>query len=96
MYTACGFNNSNIEIHHIHMNNLNRISVLHGASLVAQMVKNQPANAEIMGSIPGLGRSPGEGNGNPLQYSYLENPMDRGTWQTVVHGVTKSWTLLSN
>ena len=66
------------------------------ASLVAQMVKNQPANAEIMGSIPGLGRSPGEGNGNPLQYSYLENPMDRGTWQTVVHGVTKSWTLLSN
>ena len=60
------------------------------------MVKNQPANAEIMGSIPGLGRSPGEGNGNPLQYSYLENPMDRGTWQTVVHGVTKSWTLLSN
>ena len=66
------------------------------ASLVAQMVKNQPANAEIMGSIPGLGRSPGEGNGNPLQYSYLENPMDRGTWQTVVHWVTKSWTLLSN
>ena len=60
------------------------------------MVKNQPANAEIMGSIPGLGRSPGEGNGNPLQYSYLENPMDRGTWQTVVHWVTKSWTLLSN
>ena len=66
------------------------------ASLVAQMVKNLPANAEDMGSVPGLGRSPGEGNGNPLQYSYLENPMDRGTWQTVVHWVTKSWTLLSN
>ena len=60
------------------------------------MVKNLPANAEDMGSVPGLGRSPGEGNGNPLQYSCLENPMDRGTWQTVAHGVTKSWTLLSN
>ena len=42
--------------------------------------------------IPGLGRSPGEGNGYPLQYSGLENSMDRGTWQATVHGVTKSWT----
>jgi len=42
-----------------------------------------------MGWIPGLGRSPGEGNGNPLQYSYLENPMDRGAWQATVCGVTK-------
>ena len=40
-------------------------------------------------SIPGLGRPPGEGNGNPLQYSYLENPMDRGVWQATVHGVTR-------
>ena len=42
-----------------------------------------------MGSIPGLGRSPGEGNGNPLQYSCLENPMDRGAWQAIIHRVTK-------
>ena len=43
-------------------------------------------------SIPGLGRSPGEGNGNPLQYSCLENPTDRGAWQATVHGVTKTFT----
>ena len=48
------------------------------------------------GSIPGLGRSPGEGNGNPLQYSCLKNPMDRGTWWATVHGVAKSRTQLSN
>ena len=53
-------------------------------------------NAGDMGSIPGTGRSPGEGNGNPLQYSCLENPMDRGAWETTVHGVTKSRTRLSN
>ena len=46
-------------------------------------------NAGDLGSIPGSGRSPGEGNGNPLQYSCLENPMDRGVWQTTVHGLTK-------
>ena len=46
-------------------------------------------NAEDLGLIPGLGRSPGEGNGNPLQSSCLENPMDRGAWWTVVHGVKK-------
>ena len=57
-----------------------------GASLVAQSVKNLPANA---GSIPGLGRFPGEGNGNPLQYTYLGNPMDRGAWQATVQGVIK-------
>ena len=45
-----------------------------------------------MGSIPGLGRYPGEGIGNPLQYSCLDNPMDKGAWQTTVHGVTKSGT----
>ena len=49
-------------------------------SLVAQMVKASAYNAGDLGSIPGLGRSPGEGNGNPLQYSCLENPMDRGAW----------------
>ena len=48
------------------------------------------------GSIPGLGRSPGEGNGNPLQDYCLENPMDRGAWQATVHGVAKSRTRLSD
>ena len=59
------------------------------------MVKNPPASAGNTGdtsSIPGSGRSPGGGNGNPLQYSFLENPMDRGAWQATVHGVTKSQT----
>ena len=50
------------------------------------VVKGLPANAGDGGSIPGLGRSPGEQNGNPLQYSCLENPMDRGVWQAAVHG----------
>ena len=57
------------------------------------------ASACIMGdpdSIPGLGRSPGEGKGNPLQYAWLENPMDRGTWWATIHGVAKSRTQLSN
>ena len=52
-------------------------------------VKNLPANAENVGSIPGSGRSAGEGNGNTLQYSCLENPMDRGAWCATVHGITK-------
>ena len=52
-------------------------------------------NVGDLGSIPGLGRSPGEGNGNPLQYSYLENPMDGGAWQATVHGVAKNQTLTS-
>ena len=59
------------------------------------MLKNPPANAgdaRDMGSICGSGRAPGEGNGNPLQYSCLENHMDRGAWQATVQGVTKSWT----
>ena len=59
------------------------------------MVKNPPANAGDVGSIPGTGRSPGGGNGKPLQYSCLENPMDRGAWQATVPGVTKSKTRLS-
>ena len=61
------------------------------------MVKNPPADAgdaRDIGSIPGSGRSPGGGNGNPLQYSCLENPMDRGAWRAAVHGVTKSRTWL--
>ena len=53
-------------------------------------------NAGDQGSFPGLGRSPGEGNGTPLQYSYLENPMDGGAWWATVHEVAKSWTQLSD
>ena len=60
------------------------------------MVKDLPANAGDVGSIPGFERSPAEGNGYPLQYSRLENPMDRGAWQVTVHGVSKSRTRLSN
>ena len=65
------------------------------------MIKNPLANAEDtrdtrdVGSIPGSGRSPEEGNENPLQYSCLENPRDRGTWRATVHGLTKSRTRLS-
>ena len=55
------------------------------------VVKNPPANAGDAGSIPGLGKSPGEGNGNPFQYSCLKNPMDRAAWWATVHGVIKSW-----
>ena len=55
------------------------------------VVKNLPVNAGDVGSIPGSGRSPGEGNGNPLQYSCLENSMDRATWQAIVPGAAKSW-----
>ena len=66
------------------------------ASLVAQRLKCLPCNAGDLGSIPGSGRSPGEGNGNPLQYSCLENPMDRGAWWATVHGVAKSRTQLSD
>ena len=63
------------------------------------VVKNSPAKAADAGDkglIPGSGRSPGVGNGNPLKYSCLENSMDRGVWQAAVHGVTKSRTQLSN
>ena len=53
-------------------------------------------NAGDLGLTPGLGKSPGEGNGNPLQYSCLENPMNRESWWATVHGVAKSWTGLSD
>ena len=61
------------------------------------MVKNLPANAgdvRDVGSIPASGRSPGEAHGNPLQYSFLENPIDRGAWWVTVHRVPKGWTRL--
>ena len=75
-----------------------------GASQVVLVVKkkkkkNQPANAgdtRDTGSIPGSGRSPGKGNGNPFQYSCLGNPLDRGSWQATVHGVVKSQTRLKD
>ena len=73
-----------------------------GAFLVAQLVKNLPAVLETacktgdLGLIPGSGSSPGEGNGNPVQYSCLRHPMDRRSWQTIVHRVAKSWTQLSD
>ena len=63
---------------------------------MALVVKNPPANvgdARDTSSIPGSGRSPGGGHGNPCQYSYLENPMDRGAWRAIVHGVTESDTM---
>ena len=58
--------------------------------------KQSACNAGDPGSIPGLGRSPGEGNGNPLQYSCLENSMDREAWWAIVHGAAKNWTRLSD
>ena len=63
---------------------------------MTQTVKNLPANAGDLGSIPGLGRSPGQGNDNLLQYSCLENPMNRGAWWAAVRGVAKSWTGLKD
>ena len=63
-----------------------------GASVVGSDGKQSACNAEDLGSTPGLGRFPGEGNDNPLQYSCLENSMDRGAWWTIVHGVTESRT----
>ena len=65
-------------------------------SLVVQGLGLCALTAEGAGSIPGLGRSPGEGNGNPFQYSCLENSMDRGAWQATIHGVVNSWTRLNN
>ena len=74
-----------------------RLIALCWAFQVALMVKNLPANSgdrEDTSLIPGSGRSPGGGHGIPLQYSCLENPMDRGAWQPMVHRVTKSQTWL--
>ena len=67
----------------------------HSSSLIVQSVESA-SNAGDLGWIPGSGRSPGAGNGNPLQYSCLENPMDRGDWQATARGVTESKTRLSD
>ena len=63
---------------------------------MALVAKNPPASARDAASIPGSGRSPGVGNGNPLQYSCLENPMNREAWQAIAHGVAKSQIPLSD
>ena len=79
---------------HIYLNTYVYVSSL-GASPVALVVKNLSDNAgdiRDLGSIPGSGRFPGGGHGNPLQYSCLKNPMDRGAWRAMVHSVTKSQT----
>ena len=80
------------------LSNLARATHTERASQVALGVKNPPADAEDIGnvdSIPGSGRCPGGGHGNPLRYSCLESPMDRGAWQATVHGVAKSRTRLN-
>ena len=61
-----------------------------GVSQMVLVIKNLPANAGDLDSIPGSGRSPGERHGKPLQYSYLEYPMDKGTWWATIHSVGKS------
>ena len=83
--------------HHLaldtHYSLLNTHLYSRGASQVVLVVKNPPANAGDLRE-PGSGRPPGGGPGNPLQYPFLENPMDRGTWRATVHGIAKSWTRL--
>jgi len=66
------------------------------STFVAHMGKESTCNSRDLGSVPGLGRSPGEGKGYPLQYSCLENSTDRGAWWATVHGVAKSQTQLSD
>ena len=68
---------------------LNGLSVVQLPSIAQTVGKECACNAGDSGSISGSGRSPGEGNGNPLQYSYLENPRDRGAWWATVHGVSR-------
>ena len=64
--------------------------------LGGSVIKNPPANAGKLGLIPEMGRAPGEGNGNPLQYCCQGNPIDRGVWRSTVHGAPKSKTQLSS
>ena len=70
------------------------LNSLLGRAALVQMVRNLPANSGDVVSIPGLRRSPGEGNGYPLHYSCLKNSMDRGAWRATVHGVPKSQTMI--
>ena len=77
---------------------MNKLILLYfGACQVALVVKNLPVNAGDIrdaSSVPGSGRSPGRSHGNPLQYFYLGNPMDREAWRATVHRIAKSWTQL--
>ena len=93
IYQLIGRDPELMEIIKLENKNL-KISII--TSQVVLVVKNPPASAGDMGLIPGLGRSPKGGNGNPLQYSCLGNPMDRRAWRATVHRVTKSWTQLSD
>ena len=93
-----------IELHLVHFvlkwkSPIFNVNYLPRASQVELVVKNLPANAgdvRDVGSMPGSGRSPGGGHSNPLQYSCLENPTNRGAWWAIVHRVAKSWTRLSD
>ena len=67
------------------------IYYIYGKKNILYIWYESACNVGDLGSIPGLGRSPGGGHVNPLQYSCLENPMDRGAWQAIVHGVARSW-----
>ena len=84
----------------LQIHQVRRINQLPMGSPGGSVVKNPPANAGNVGSIPASGRSPKEGNGNPIQYSCLGNPMDRGAWWTIVRGVSKeldtTWWLNNN
>ena len=81
---------------HIFVYQLLATTQVHTGFPGGSVVKNPSANAGDADSVPGLGRSLGDGNGNPLQYSFLGNPRDRGGWQVTVHGVPESRTQLSN
>ena len=70
------------------------VGLVSGGLLGGSDGKEFACSVRDLSSMPGLGRSPGEGNGNPLQYSCLGNPMDKGAWRATVHGVEKSWGIL--
>ena len=91
-----GLTEAYAELLNLRPDNLFYVIIMWWASLVAQMLKNLPAMQETWVSIPGSGRSPREGNGNPLQYSGLGNPMERGAYGVTVHGLAKSQTRLSD
>ena len=95
-YTSANLLNEKKQKSHHHTQNRTKKGILSRnlAFQVALVVKNPPANAGDTALIPGSGRFPGGGHCNPLQYSCLENPMDRGVWQATAHGVAKSWTWL--
>ena len=78
---------------HVGVEKLRSLSSMMWGFSGGSVAKNLPAKAGDTGSVPGSGRSPGEGNSNLLQYSCLGNPMDRGAWWAIVHGVAKEWDM---